>query len=70
MINTAIISPHYDIEYNEEPPREFVMGNIDSSGSMLDPHAAIVVSDAGGRDPVPAFSTSVMSCCERVPSSV
>ncbi len=27
IVNTAIISPHYDIEYNEEPPREFVIGD-------------------------------------------
>src|SRR5687767_13317213 len=27
IVNTAIISPHYDIEYNEEPPRELVIGD-------------------------------------------
>jgi MoxR-like ATPase len=27
IVNTAIISPHYDIEYNEEPPQEFVIGD-------------------------------------------
>ena len=27
IVNTAIISPHYDIEYNEEPPREFMIGD-------------------------------------------
>ena len=27
IVNTAIISPHYDIEYNEEPPQEFTIGD-------------------------------------------
>jgi MoxR-like ATPase len=27
IVNTAIISPHYDIEYNEEPPQEFSIGD-------------------------------------------
>lgn len=27
IINTAIISPHYDIEYNEQAPASFVMGD-------------------------------------------
>ena len=27
IVNTAIISPHYDIEYNETPPPSFVLGD-------------------------------------------
>lgn len=27
IVNTAIISPHYDIEYNEGPPQSFVLGD-------------------------------------------
>jgi len=27
IINSAIISPHYDIEYNESPPQSFVVGD-------------------------------------------
>lgn len=27
IVNTAIISPHYDIEYNEQPPPTFVLGD-------------------------------------------
>ncbi|MBN1352821.1 AAA family ATPase [candidate division KSB1 bacterium] len=27
IINTAIISPHYDIEFNEEPPMSYVLGD-------------------------------------------
>ena len=27
VTNTAIISPFYDIEYNEEPPRKFLFGD-------------------------------------------
>ena len=27
IVNTAIISPHYDIEYNEEPPRQLIIGD-------------------------------------------
>jgi MoxR-like ATPase len=30
IINTAIISPHYDIEYNDHPPQSFVMGDTKS----------------------------------------
>jgi MoxR-like ATPase len=30
IVNTAIISPHYDIEYNEEPPQSFVLGDTKS----------------------------------------
>src|SRR5213593_313415 len=32
IVNTAIISPHYDIEYNDGPPQAFVLGD---SGSRL-----------------------------------
>lgn len=27
IVNTAIISPHYDVEYNEEPPQQFSVGD-------------------------------------------
>ena len=27
IVNTAIISPHYDIEYNDGPPQSFVFGD-------------------------------------------
>src|SRR5262245_29991596 len=30
IVNTAIISPHYDIEYNDAPPQEFVLGDSKS----------------------------------------
>lgn len=30
IVNTAIISPHYDIEYNDAPPQLFVLGDIKS----------------------------------------
>jgi hypothetical protein len=33
IVNTAIISPHYDVEYNEGPPQSFVVGD---SKSRLD----------------------------------
>ncbi len=31
IVNHAIISPHYDIEYNEEPPQSFRLGDSQSS---------------------------------------
>lgn len=31
IVNTAIISPHYDIEYNEEPPQSFTVGSSRSA---------------------------------------
>jgi hypothetical protein len=37
IVNTAIISPHYDIEYNEEPPQSFVLG--DSKSNLTLPSA-------------------------------
>ena len=30
IVNTAIISPHYDIEYNDGPPQTFVLGDSKS----------------------------------------
>ena len=30
IVNTAIISPHYDIEFNDEPPQSFVLGDSKS----------------------------------------
>ncbi len=30
IVNTAIISPHYDIEFNAEPPQSFVVGDSKS----------------------------------------
>ncbi len=27
IVNTAIISPHYDVEYNDGPPQQFVLGD-------------------------------------------
>lgn len=30
IVNTAIISPHYDIEYNDEPPQSYVLGDTKS----------------------------------------
>ena len=30
IVNTAIISPHYDIEYNDEPPSTFLLGDTKS----------------------------------------
>jgi len=30
IVNTAIISPHYDIEYNDTPPQSFVLGDSKS----------------------------------------
>jgi hypothetical protein len=30
LVNTAIISPHYDIEYNDGPPQAFILGDTRS----------------------------------------
>src|SRR5215813_2223647 len=30
IVNTAIISPHYDVEYNDGPPQSFVLGDTQS----------------------------------------
>jgi MoxR-like ATPase len=30
IVNTAIISPHYDVEYNDGPPQSFVLGDSHS----------------------------------------
>jgi MoxR-like ATPase len=30
IVNTAIISPHYDVEYNDAPPQQFVLGDSKS----------------------------------------
>lgn len=30
IVNTAIISPHYDVEYNDTPPQSFVLGDSKS----------------------------------------
>src|SRR5690242_14377225 len=30
IVNTAIISPHYDVEYNQAPPQSFVLGDAKS----------------------------------------
>src|ERR1044072_4440681 len=30
IVNTAIISPYYDIEYNDTPPQSFVLGDTKS----------------------------------------
>jgi MoxR-like ATPase len=30
IVNTAIISPHYDIEYNDGPPQSFILGDSKS----------------------------------------
>ena len=30
VVNTAIISPHYDIEYNDGPPQSFILGDSKS----------------------------------------
>ncbi len=30
IVNTAIISPHYDVEYNDGPPQAFVLGDSQS----------------------------------------
>ena len=30
IVNTAIISPHYDLEYNDAPPAVFVLGDTRS----------------------------------------
>ena len=37
IVNTAIISPHYDIEFNDEPPQQFVIG--DAKGELILPSA-------------------------------
>ena len=37
IVNTAIISPHYDIEYSDGPPQEFAVG--DSGGRLRLPSA-------------------------------
>src|SRR6185312_14177013 len=31
IVNTAIISPHYDIEYHDAPPQSFVLGDRKSN---------------------------------------
>jgi hypothetical protein len=36
IVNTAIISPHYDVEYNDGPPQAFVLG-----GQPESPHVAV-----------------------------
>src|SRR5688572_28939260 len=35
IVNTAIISPHYDIEFNEDPPQSFVLGDCKSRLTLL-----------------------------------
>jgi len=30
IVNTAIISPHYDVEFNQGPPQSFVLGDVKS----------------------------------------
>src|ERR1051326_3444309 len=30
IVNTAVISPHYDVEYNDGPPQSFVLGDSKS----------------------------------------
>src|SRR5688500_6640979 len=30
IVNTAIISPHYDVEFNQAPPQSFVLGDSKS----------------------------------------
>ena len=30
IVNTAIISPHYDVEYNDGPPQSFLLGDSHS----------------------------------------
>ena len=30
IVNTAIISPHYDVEFNDDPPQSFVVGDSKS----------------------------------------
>src|ERR1041384_8049707 len=30
IVNTAIISPHYDVEFNDAPPQSFVLGDTKS----------------------------------------
>ena len=30
IVNSAIISPHYDVEYNDGPPQQFVLGDSKS----------------------------------------
>src|SRR5690349_24106725 len=37
IVNTAIISPHYAIEYNERPPREFAI--VDAQSRLTLPSA-------------------------------
>ena len=37
IVNTAIISPHYDVEYNDAPPATFVLG--DTKGRLTLPSA-------------------------------
>lgn len=34
IVNTAIISPHYDVEYNDGPPQSFVLGDTKSRLSL------------------------------------
>jgi len=34
IVNTAIISPHYDVEYNEGPPQSFLLGDTKSRLSL------------------------------------
>lgn len=34
IVNTAIISPHYDIEFNEGPPQQFLLGDTKSQLSL------------------------------------
>ncbi|MEE9910299.1 MAG: AAA family ATPase [Deltaproteobacteria bacterium] len=34
IVNTAIISPHYDIEYNDQPPQSYVLGDTKSRLSL------------------------------------
>jgi len=30
IVNTAIISPYYDVEFNQAPPQSFVLGDVKS----------------------------------------
>lgn len=34
IVNTAIISPHYDIEYNDQPPQNYILGDTKSLLSL------------------------------------
>jgi hypothetical protein len=52
IVNTAIISPHYDIEYNDGPPQAFILGDTRTPNPAFGPElfqfCAVAAADVRG----------------------